>query len=232
MTTTKQGKRKGSSQRLPALPKAVREMTMVDDEPKTLSIIILDASISMAEHGDVPQRCVNEHIETLKNPPDGRKQYCTVIVFGEDYRALIPPIAAESLQPISNYRADGKSTLLYETVYKTLQNYLAIHSINRPENLKIFVGVFSDGDDNKSDRARQPRKVKKLAQVAQSLGWELFCFGIGIDGKALAESMGFPTDDQHCRTVKADEGGIRATTQHFSNATTTCFHLDPKLFRK
>jgi len=232
MTTTKQGKRKSASQRLPALPRAVREMTMTDDEPKTLSIMILDASISMAVHGDVPQRCVNDHIETLKNPPDGRKQYCTVIVFGEDYRALIPPIAAESLQPISNYRADGNSTLLYETVYKTLQNYLAIYSVNQPENLKIFVGVFSDGDDNKSDKVRQPRKLKRLAEITQNLGWELFCFGIGIDGKALAAAMGFPTDDQHCQTVRADENGLRATTQHFSDATTTCFRLDPKLFGK
>ncbi|MFA4846473.1 MAG: hypothetical protein WC654_08045 [Patescibacteria group bacterium] len=217
--------------KLPAIPKILRDLATMDDEPKTFSIMILDASGSMRSYGDVPQKCINEYLESLKNPPDGRKQYCTVVVFNDDYQAIIKPSLAAKVKPITNYCADG-CTLLWETVYKALKNYRALYGIIQPENLKIFVGVFSDGQDNKSFKDRQPRKLKAMAKAVQALGWELFCYGIGIDGKKLAQDMGFPTDDDHCQTVEANDAGVQATTQHFTAATTTCFHLDPKLFGK
>lgn len=215
----------------PAIPKTIRELTAIDDKPKTFSIMILDASGSMKVFGEVPQKCINEHLEALKNPPDGRKQYCTVVVFNDDYQAIIKPAPAEKVKPITNYCADG-CTLLYETVYQALKSYRALYGIAQPENLKIFVGVFSDGQDNRSSADRQPKKLKKMATAVQALGWELFCYGIGIDGKKLAEDMGFPMDDDHCQTVVANDAGVRATTQHFTAATTTCLLLDPKLFGK
>lgn len=202
-----------------AKPETTHALVQLGEE-RTLSIIILDASPSMQKHGLVPQECVNEHFKAIRNPPDGRKQYCTVITFHDAAFVNIPLTPADQLADMNNYHTDGSSTLLWETVYQTLKLFST--AMPQTTNLKIFVGVFSDGGDNASDHERQPHKVKRMAQKVQALGWELFCFGIGIDGKKLAEDMGFPTDDKHVKTVAADEAGIREVTTHFSTETTTC----------
>ncbi|MBT5337747.1 VWA domain-containing protein [Candidatus Falkowbacteria bacterium] len=210
---------------------ALNGLVQVDTKPKTLSIMILDQSSSMMHYDDTPQTCINGVIEECKNPKDGRTQFCTVIAFDDEAEILLPLTLATEVVPISNYRAKNM-TLLWETVYQTLKVFRHFYrQANGLADIKVYVAVFSDGDDNKSDRERQPRKVKKLARSVRALGWELFCYGIGIDGERLAEDMGFPTDSDHAITVEGSPEAIANVTRHYSDATTTgCF--DPNFFKK
>ena len=188
---------------------------------KTLSIMFIDKSGSMQRFGQTPLDCLNNHLQTLQTPPDGREQYCTVISFTEEATVELPLTKVSNGLKIKSYEADG-GTLLWETVYQTLKVFLQMHK-NLPDNdsLQVVVGVFSDGEDNWSFPERQPRKLKKIAQRALEFGWHLYSYGIGIDAKKLASDMGFPTDDDHAKTVLATPEGLQEVTQHFSINTTT-----------
>lgn len=213
------------------MPAATAAALELQKEPKTLSILILDSSGSMDKYGGVPQECVNRHFYQLQSPPDGRKQYCTVISFADRYEILVPVTAAPDLPFLTNYKAAG-GTLLFETVYQVLKVFLKMQESSATD-VKIIVGVFSDGDDTASDKPRrQPGKVQTIAKLAKNKGWELMSFGIGIDAKELARSMGFPDDDAHAQTVEASPQGLEEVTQSFTTRTTTIGFIDPRHFKK
>ena len=203
----------------------------LSEEPKTLSILILDGSGSMQQYGAVPQECVNRHFYRLQSPPDGRKQYCTVLIFNDRYQILVPITEAQDLLPLTTYSADG-NTLLFETVYQAIKAFLRLHEIANTD-IKIVVGVFSDGDDTASDKPRrQPGKVQAISKIAQQKGWELLSFGIGIDAKELARSLGFPDDDAHTQTVENTPAGLVEASDSFTTKTTTIGFADPRHFKK
>ncbi len=191
------------------------------DADKTLSILIVDRSGSMSRFGQTPLDCLNAHLQSLQNPPDKREQYCTIIYFADEAIVELPLTKVESNLQIERYEADG-NTLLWETVYQTMKLFRQLHQ-NMPggDLLQVVVGVFSDGDDTRSDRQRQPQKLKRMAKKVTDFGWHLFSYGIGIDGQKLAEEMGFPSDADHAKTVEASLAGIEEVTRHFSLSTTT-----------
>jgi len=208
--------------------KVVQQMLENENIPKTLSILIVDESGSMANYGQTPQKCVNDHFRSLKNPPDGRQQFCTVILFNDKYRVAIPLTKASELVPMTGYNADG-NTLLYETVHQVLKLFISCFKQSSAD-LKVFVGVFSDGADNKSDPDRQPKKVQVTAHKARMLGWELFSYGIGIDAKELARLLGFPTDKDHVHNFTTSARSVGEATRHFTDRSTTVGFDDPKHF--
>lgn len=207
----------------------LQQMYLADDKPKTLSILILDRSGSMLKYGDAPRACVNEHLEKIKNPPDGREQYCTVITFCDDATIEIPVTRADLIKPLEAYVADGH-TLLWQTVHETLKLFCTMFKVKNPPNLKVFVGVISDGVDNRSDRNLYPQKTQKWAKRARELGFELFCYGIGVDGKMLARDMGFPDDDQHAFTLVAAVESVRDSIASFTASSTST--IDPAFWKK
>jgi hypothetical protein len=64
------------------------------------------------------------------------------------------------------------------------------------------VAVLTDGSDNRSSESRRLALVS-LATEARARGWELLTFGVGVDGRRIAEAMGFPTDAAHAFTEAA-----------------------------
>lgn len=208
--------------------KVVQQMLQKADHPKTLSILIVDESGSMDSYGRIPQNCINDHFKALLNPPDGREQYCTVIFFNDKYRVAVPLTEAANLQSLTNYKADG-NTLLFETVHQVLKLFISCFE-QTTADLKIFVGVFSDGQDNKSDANRQPKKVQVSAHKARMLGWELFSYGIGIDAKELARMLGFPTDKEHVHNFTAEAKSVGEATRHFTGRSTTVMFDDSRHF--
>lgn len=211
------------------LPLAVvQQMLQKTDRPKTLSILIVDESGSMDSYGRIPQNCINDHFKALLNPPDGREQYCTVILFNGKYRVAVPLTEATALKPMNSYKAYG-DTLLFETVHQTLKLFISCFE-QTTADLKIFVGVFSDGQDNKSDANRQPKKIQVSAHKARMLGWELFSYGIGIDAKELARLLGFPTDKEHIHNFTAEAKSVGEATRHFTGRSTTVMFDDSRHF--
>ena len=88
-------------------------MCLDDGKPKTLSVMILDRSGSMAKYGDTPQKCVNDHLAAIKNPPDGREQFVTVITFADDAKIEIP------VSPAATAAVRSASATVYFTVTET-----------------------------------------------------------------------------------------------------------------
>lgn len=194
------------------------ELVRDDGVNKTLSILILDASSSMRRYGAIPLESVKAHLRQIKNPPDGRKQYCAIVTFHYRPEVLVPVGSAESTAEITCYNTEV-GTLLYETVWHVLIWLCEMKELNESPNLKIVIGVFSDGADGRSPES-QPAWLKETARDARESGFLLFTYGIGIDAKELARDMGFPDDSDHAFTVNPSVGGIRRATEHFSDVTT------------
>ncbi|NQT50324.1 VWA domain-containing protein [Candidatus Kuenenbacteria bacterium] len=198
-----------------------------------MNIVIVDASGSMYRFGEVPQASVNQHLEDLKTPPDGREQICMVVSFADQWKINVIPCLATEVVPMTDYDADG-NTLLYKTVYKVIRMFLDKYklSAHAQENLEVVIGVFSDGDDTRSKPPYQTKdyqpKLQAFAGEAIEAGWHLHSFGLGIDAVDLATKMGFPTDEDHCHQSAATPEGVRESTMHFTECSTRIFDQDFK----
>ncbi len=188
----------------------------------TIAVSILDESGSMEEYGNTPPEAMDAHHEALRKCDDGRQYLCAVITFASDNEVKIPLMPVEDFGMLEGYRPHAM-TLLWETVNKTINDLLNFYRSRIPTELRddtrVVIGVFSDGDDNESDKSLQPEALQAIAAEAQSLGWELLTFGIGIDAKELAKGMGFPTDDEHAVTVVATPQGVRDATMSMTQTS-------------
>jgi hypothetical protein len=193
-------------------------LPMLESQGADLHIMFIDESGSMHGHGTTPQDSINEHIDGMQIPGDPREKFITVWAFGDKYRVLLPPTNVLDVEHLTGYCADGRSTLLYKSVYKVMRFFLeAIEAHGAKDNLNVYVGVFSDGGNNVAYEYQG--KVQKAANMALKAGWELFSFGIGIDGQNLARLMGFPTDEFHAQTVEGTKAGVQRATQSFTAST-------------
>lgn len=87
--------------------------------PKTLSMLILDASGSMQTYRHAPQECVNKLLEDLRG--DATATHITgLITFNDVYTVAIPPAPVATIRPYTAYHAEG-NTLLYRTVKRTVE---------------------------------------------------------------------------------------------------------------
>lgn len=173
----------------------LREMIALQQgEQITFTLVVLDKSGSMREFSEAPRQLVNDLIAGLKaDQQDGHKHYFGLISFNDKMQVEIKIQPVSQIQPLEQYVAGG-STLLYKTVRNALAPLinlvLSLPRELRP-NLKIVVAVITDGEDNLSDKAKYPPKLRLASKQALDLGFELLCYGIGVDGKNLAKQMGF-----------------------------------------
>ncbi|MBU1131735.1 VWA domain-containing protein [Patescibacteria group bacterium] len=205
------------------------EIFLEADSQALLSVIILDRSGSMKKFDTAPYDCVNKHLDAMRTTDDGIKRFCTIITFADKYRVEMPITPVADSPDFYHYYPDG-TTLLWKTVYKVLKELVKLFkdTPDLEKNLKIVVGVFSDGQDNLSlppdSKKNYQTRVCATAKKARDLGIELFTYGIGISAADLARGMGFPVDEKHAVTVEASARGIETTSSHFTEQTTTGFH--------
>lgn len=194
--------------------------------PTTVSLMILDGSQSMQKFKEAPKEAVEGHIKKLRDDPT-RYYLCSVVGFADNSYVIVPLKPVDEIEGIK-YEPDG-NTLLWKTVGDVLEQLLKFYTSQvrgLQEHLKVVVGVFSDGGDNRSPEGYLIH-LKYLSEQALSYGWELMTFGIGIDAEALAESMGFPTDPDHAVTVEATEEGLHESVINMTH-TTMGFGFRPK----
>lgn len=187
--------------------------------PVTISVLILDSSWSMEKYGSTPESAVRGHIHALQKER-GRKFWSGVIGFAEEPYIVVPLSPVEEITGMPRYKASGR-TRLYDTVF-TVLNELVTMYCDLPEecrrNLRVAVGVFSDGEDNLSNKNVLPF-VRRMSKLAHKTGFELLTFGIGIDAVRLAEVIGFPADSRHAYTVRATSQGVRDTIDTMTRTT-------------
>lgn len=199
---------------------------MAGGKDATITVLIIDRSGSMQGKEEAVLSAVNNHLKAIKNPPDSREQFCTVITFADKYRIDVKLNHASQIQQMDSYNPNG-STLLWKTVYKTIKLFLEPYtalSAEKRKKLKIFVGVFSDGEDNSSNESGQPalypEKLQSMAKKALQKGFEFLTFGFGVDVKKIAGNMGFPTDDNHAFQFAKSTAGIAKAGEAFTHITT------------
>lgn len=211
-----------------ALIKKEDMAAMAGGKPATITVMIIDRSGSMSGYEEPVLTAVNNHLQAIKNPPDGREQYCMIITFSDSYRIDVMLQHAFNIDKMTEYKPDN-GTLLWKTVYKTIKLFLEPYSAmakDKKDNLKIFIGVFSDGEDNLSNDVDEgnlwPEKLQRMTKEALAQGFELLTFGFRFNVKQIAGSMGFPIDDEHAFQFTQDNASIVQAGQHFTKVS-TCF---------
>ena len=191
---------------------------LANPRKKTISVLLIDESYSMKGQESAILKAVNSHLESSKKPTDGSDQYVLVITFNDEFRTAVPLSSALNVAKMTKYVPDG-NTLLYETVYLTIKSFFPAYKLLRGEmrfNTKIVFGIFTDGDDNESDKAF-PDKLKRLVQDTLRFGFDYYTLGFKHDAKRMARLMGMPADDMHAQTHNKNEEGIINATMFFTS---------------
>lgn len=192
---------------------------------RVVSVMIVDRSESLTDYAKPVKDAVNAHLTGIKTPPDGSAQYAMVITFNEEYRIAVPLSEASTIAPLATYNPKGY-TLLFETVYRALKLFTHAYrqlTDTQRKNLKIAFGIFTDGDDNRSDTTKFPLKLAVLVQEARAIGFEFMVYGFKFNAKAIAARMGMPTDDDHAKSYDKEPASFAAASQHFTGRTTSFF---------
>ena len=192
---------------------------------RVISILLVDRSISMKGYETPVMGAVNDHLKDIQDPPDKSVQYVMVVTFNDGYRISVPLSPATTVQPMTSYTPKG-NTLLYETVYLVLKLFTnAYRELNSEQrrNLIVAMGIFTDGEDNQSSRAKHPAKLVNLVREARAMGFEFYTYGFRFDAVAIATEMGMPTDDDHAKSFDKNPADFAAAGQHFSASTTSFF---------
>lgn len=191
--------------------------TLMRKENTTIAIMALDASGSMKGHNQAPAHAVDAVVGELRTARDGRHYYVGVTSFAARATVLQRVMPVSEISPIRGYIANGP-TRLYGTVYDLLALLInEARALAEPmaKDLRVILGVFSDGDDNASPSYHGV--LRQTSQIARDLGWQLQAYGIGIDAAALANLLGFNPDQS--LSVEGSIAGISSATGTFLNHT-------------
>ncbi len=178
----------------------------------TLSVIVMDASTSMRRFGSTPVDSLHEYVRDLAAGPTAASIAAGVVTFSSEPRVCVPVTPVRAFpRPIDYVTSAG--TRLYGATRDVLRALLASEA---PQVPNVIVAVFTDGEDNASSERTRIQLVE-LAGVAQRRGFTLLTFGIGVDGRRIAERMGFPFEREAARSAEATSESIvesvRATTR-------------------
>jgi uncharacterized protein YegL len=191
--------------------------TSVDDietDDVTIVSIILDASLSMKTHESTVREAYDKLIKSLQ----GSKQSGSILVstrtFATRQNTLHGFKKVDEVSVIDkDYKANGGSTALYDTLLDALTGIKAYSkSLNQNGvRTKCIVAVFSDGEDNDSQKSSS-HDVKIISNsLLQSEMFYLVYVGYQTDPSAnlqsIADLVGFP----NVLTTQASESEIRRT---------------------
>jgi len=167
----------------------------------TMSILLLDRSMSMAKFGDKPISAVNTHLNTMRKLQEEIEFYCGVLFFAKKTKPMTKILPVGLLPNIKSEDCPLESgSYLFESVNDTIKNLIDHWDAPKESAPQIMIGVFSDGEDNSTNKHQQ-HELHQTAKIAIANGWDLLSFGFGIEGSELAERLGFPTDPDHAITI-------------------------------
>jgi hypothetical protein len=193
----------------------------------TISVLIIDASYSMKKFAEVARQAVLGHLKKLGADKE-RTYLCAIIGFNDESFVILPMTMVDENMLEIDYDPKG-DTLLWHTVGVAMAQLriLVSEARRRNQQVDVLVGVISDGDDNRS-----PEGILGLLHgiVGKALadGWDLQTFGIGIDAKQLAATMGFPTDDKHAHTLTATAEGVEEAAMSMTQSAMGWRQRTPK----
>lgn len=204
--------------------------TAVDDletDDVTIVSTILDGSISMKTFEPVVREAYDKFVKSLQGSKTAGSILLSNRVFSTHQKILHGFKKVEEIIPIDkDYRANGSSTALYDTLLDALTGIKAYSkSLNQNGvRTKCIVCVFSDGFDNDSVKAGA-RDVKTVSDdLLKSEMFYLVYVGYkqssSDDLNAIAAAVGFPnvlatdaTESEIRRTIDLVSKSIIRTSQ-------------------
>ena len=182
-----------------------------------LTLLLLDSSGSMHDHGQYPLIAANECLEVMQSNPGADKTLTGIWTFSDKVRNDVPVQPLLGIKPLQEYKAKG-GTALYDAVGDALHMGLELKEFAQKTGIDISVAlsVITDGLDQHSTHPQA--RVLTFSKHAIEAGFDLSAIGIGIDHNNLAELLGFKPGN--CHTVEASVSGIRQATE-FTSITFT-----------
>lgn len=188
------------------------EVEDLETDDVTVVSLILDSSASMNSNQQAVREGYDNLIQALKDSKQAGSMLVSARMFDSCQKIFYGFTKVEDIKPIGyDYIADGDSTTLYDTLVDAL---IGIRSYCEELNsngirTKVILVVFSDGDDNNSQKNRAS-DVKTLSE--EFLKKELYYLVyIGFKQyetdnlEAIAKEVGFP----NVLTVDATGSEIR-----------------------
>jgi hypothetical protein len=213
----------------------------IETDDVTVVKILLDASISMKKHEQVVRDSYDKMIQSFKNSKQGGSILVSTVVFSTRTKILHGFKKSDEIAPIGNdYRATGGSTAVYDALMESITGAKA-YATDLNQNgvrTKTIVVVFSDGDDNDSQKSSSSEvKITTESLLKKEMFYPVY---VGYTDpndpsadtilKAVAKKVGFPnvltaaaTESEIRRTVDLVSKSVIRTSQTTIGGTTNSF---------
>jgi Mg-chelatase subunit ChlD len=167
------------------------------EEAFDVSIVLLvDQSGSMKPFARAVPEAFDRFVESLREGGAAEISRLAVVTFAERGEIALPFTALTAELQLEGYAPEG-GTRLVDTVRDVL---LALLERTWVEDERVIVAVITDGKDTSSTPEGR-WELQSLALRAQAREWTLLTFGIGIDARIAARSLGFPDDPGAAQTL-------------------------------
>lgn len=175
-----------------------------------LSVMLVDGSGTMRTHGTLPFEILAGFVASERHHVDAATRCVAIVRFGSQAETLLPLMSAAGSLPLIRYRAHGY-TRLDATTLDALEALDAIVSERAARGLRTEVSltVITDGEDSEGLNGRPRTDLIAASGEAARKGWNLDLYGIGIDARAAAAALGFPTDPAHAITLRPASANVR-----------------------
>jgi len=193
-----------------------------ENKVKIYHLIILDNSISMSHLTMQTIEGVNTQFESMRADVkefENQEHIACLVMFGHEVKYTIWKKPVSTLEDLTNktYIANGGSTALCDAIgggINGLRNEIVEDLKN--EDTKVFVSIFTDGQEN-SSREFTKTDCKELVQEVQETGqWVVTMVGCEENVFEEAESLGISQGN----TVKYARSavGTQVAMSHLSRA--------------
>lgn len=179
-------------------------------------ILIMDASGSMKSITDVTIRGVNSQIEgILAEDSDKVNQLVSIIRFNTQVYKDFIDVAPKNLPKVTSetYAPDG-STALYDAVGLIVNEYKT--KLKNALDTKVFINIFTDGEENASTEYTKEQIALLLHQVQTDLGWVVTYVGANQDVSSVAKGLNIPLGN--AMSYSADHVGTLLAFQTMSSS--------------
>lgn len=162
----------------------------------TLYVRIIDESASMSIYRHELIDAANEELKALEDSKAANDLLMSTWVFSDKPKVLhsYVPLADVIRLDSNNYRADGPSTALYDTVRDAITSTVAYAQSLRDSGvnpLKVVVLILTDGEDNSSVTTVSTINSLITDLIRQEFYTPVFV-AFGFDGESVARQMGIP----------------------------------------
>jgi len=159
-------------------------------------VLLVDQSGSMKPFAPAVPQAFDRFVASLRESGAAESSRLAVVTFAERGEIALPFTALTAEVQLGGYAPEG-GTRLVDTVRDVL---LALLERTWGEDERVIVAVITDGKDTSSTPEGR-WELQSLSLRAQTREWTLLTFGIGIDARIAARSLGFPDDAESAQTL-------------------------------